>query len=115
MAAPATADPRLLDRLNDDQRRVYDDWWRARSVYDKRHDAYWAAIGARRAERGRKIGVGETVTAADFVMQHPPKYAGPALRPDIAKVVAEFEPPKPEADIASVAEMLKAARQHYKF
>ena len=55
------------------------------------------------------------MTAADFVMQHPPRYAGPSLRTDIAKMMAELEPPKPDTEIATLADMLAAARQHYKF
>lgn len=114
-ATPAVADPRLLARLNDEQRIVYTRWKEARAEYDSRHDAYWSAITARRAERRRKISAGQRVTTADFVMQHPPKYAGPALRADIAKVMAELVPPTPDSEITTLPEMIAAAKQIYRF
>lgn len=109
-------DPRLLERLNDEQRRVYADWRSQRTAFERVHEAYWAAISSRRAERRRKIGAGDRVTAAEFVMQMPPKYAGPALRADIAKIQAELAPPPaPGDEITTLPEMLAAAKQHYNF
>ena len=114
-AVAASGDPRVIARLNDEQRRLYADWVEARAAFDKQQDAYWSAVAARRAERRRKMGAGQPVTAADFVMQHPPKYAGPALRPDIAKVMAEVDPPSTVSEITTLPEMLEAARKYYGF
>lgn len=114
-AAAFANDERLLARLNDEQRQVYTQWRQSRSEYDRRHEAYWASVSARRAERRRKIGAGVRVTEADFVMQQPPKYAGPPLRADIAKLMAELVPPSPDSEITTLPEMLAAAKQHYRF
>lgn len=111
----ALADPRLVAKLNADQVKVYRTWKEARAAYDSQHDAYWNAISARRAERRRKNAAGERVTPADFVQQQPPKYAGPPLRADIAKLMAELVPPSPDSEITTLPEMMAAARQHYRF
>ncbi len=111
----ASADPRLTAKLNDEQVQIYRKWKEARAAYDSQHDAYWNAIGARRAERRRKHSAGERVTSADFVMQQPPKYVGPPLRADIAKLMAELVPPSPESEITTLPEMMAAAKQHYRF
>lgn len=114
-AVAATGDPRVIARLDDVQRRLYASWIAARAVYDRQQDAYWAAVSERRTERRRKMSVGATVTGADFVMQQPPRYNGPALRPDIAKVMAEIDPPSTASEVTTLPEMLEAARQHYRF
>ncbi len=113
--AIAAGDPRVTARLNDEQRRVYAGWAGARAIHDREQDAYWSAVSARRGERRRKMSAGANVTAADFVMQYPPKYTGPALRPDIAKIMAEVDPPSPAGEITTLPEMLAAARQLYRF
>lgn len=112
---PASADPRLIAKLSEEQAQVFRTWRDARAAYDSQHDAYWNAIAARRAERRRKLAAGERVTPADFVMQHPPKYAGPPLRADIAKLMAELVPPSPDSEITTLPEMLAAAKQLYRF
>jgi hypothetical protein len=112
---PALADPRLVARLNEEQRTVYRQWKDARAAYDSQHDAYWNAIAQRRAERRRKIGAGERVGTADFILQQPPKYAGPPLRADIARLMAELVPPSPDSEITTLPEVVNAARQHYRF
>ena len=81
-----TGDAELLARLNDEQRKLYQDWRQARATFDAVHDRYWADVNARKAERRRKRGAGQALTLNDFVVPHPPKYAGPALRADIVYV-----------------------------
>ena len=115
-AQSATSNPQLIARLNDDQRQSYQSWQDARAIFERQQDAYWSAIGARRAERRRKIGSGVRVSPDDFVMAQPPKYTGPPLRPDIAKIITELTPPGPDpSEITTLTEMLAAARQHYRF
>ena len=108
-------DAELLARLSDEQRRNYAEWRQARSAFDGVHERYWADVNARRAERRRKRGTGEAFTIADFIIPHPPKYVGPALRPDIAKLMAELKPPVPETPIPIVADVLAQAKQNYNF
>ena len=105
----------MIARLDQAQQRLYADWVSARSVYEHQQDTYWSAVANRRSERRRKLSAGDAVTAADFVMQQPPKYNGPALRPDIARIIAEVDPPGSAGEITTLPEMLAAARQHYRF
>lgn len=115
-AAEASAEQRLLARLSEDQQRVYMAWREARQVFNRQHDAYWAEVAGRRTERRRKMAGGIAVTQADFVMQQPPRYQGPALRPDIAKIQAEVaDPPSPDSEITTLPEMLAAAKSIYRF
>ena len=116
IASAQSGDSRLLARLSDEQARVYEQWREARQVFERQDEAYWSAISTRRTERRRKIAAGTAVTPADFVLQMPPRYAGPALRPDIAKIQAELAlPPSPDSEITTLPEMLAAARQLYRF
>ncbi len=116
MASSQGGDPRLLARLNDEQRHVYAQWREARQAFERQDEGYWSAISARRSERRRKISAGTAPTSADFVLQMPPKYAGPALRADIAKIQAELAPPpSPDSEITTLPEMLGAAHQLYRF
>lgn len=114
-AGAASPDPKLMARLNDEQRQVYGQWLKIRGQFDRQLEAYWSEISRRRSERRRKIGADEPVTAADFVMQQPPKYTGSALRADIAKIQASLAPAKPDTELPTLADMLTAARQHYRF
>ena len=114
-ASAQNGDAELIARLNAEQRRLYQEWQQARAAYDGLHDRYWADVNARKAERRRKRGAGLALTLNDFVAQHPPKYTGPALRADIAKLMAELKPPVPETPIPVVADVLAQAKQHYNF
>ena len=105
----------LLARLTPEQARTYDEWRNARASYEGVYDRYWAAVSAGKAERRRKRAAGIAITPADFVQQHPPKYAGPPLRADIARIMAEMKPLRPETPIPLVADAVAQARQTYGF
>ncbi len=113
--SPAVADPRLVERLSEEQLQIWRQWRTARAAYDRQNETYWAAVSARRAERRRKSAAGASVTSSDFVMQQPPKYNGPPLRADIARMMAQLVPPTPGTEITTLPEMIAAARQHYSF
>ena len=118
LATAATAvvhaqDTEVLAKLNDEQRAVYLEWRKVRAAHDRLHDQYWAAIEARRTERRRKRGTGEAFTPTDFVEPNPPKYVGPLLRPDIAKVIDALKPPQPETQLPVLADYLAQAKAHF--
>ena len=99
--APARAQsigPELAARLSEAQQRDYVLYLRARAAFDFELDAYWIAIEDRKEVRKRKRAAGTPYAAADYIAEQPPKYAGPALAPEIAKIVAEAKPPPPPTE-----------------
>jgi hypothetical protein len=105
----------LLERLNGEQRRIYLDWRRQRDAFDRRHDAYWQRIDVLKAQRKRKARAGASPTALDYVSQHPPRYDGPQLRPDVARLLEQHHPPQPPAPITPLSVMVAAAQRIYGF
>ena len=107
--------PELAARLNETQQHAYVFYLRARGSFELEQQAYWIAVDAKRDERKKKRASGQPFTAADYIPDQPPKYAGPALAPDIAKIVTDVKPPEPETPRPVVADFLGAARAEYGF
>jgi hypothetical protein len=106
----------LLARLTAEQQQAYRTWQEARAGYERAFEAYWSAIEDKKAARRAKRELNQPVLPADYVIKHPPKYAGPPLRADIAAIKAEMDPPRAaDPDKAGVADFLAMARQHYNF
>ncbi len=107
--------PEIAARLNPAQLTLYKRYLLERGAFDRQHEMYWAMIEERRDNRRRKRAAGQAMVAADYVAEHPPKYAGVSLPPDIAKIVAEVRPTPPETPLPTVADFLEGARSHYGF
>jgi len=105
----------LAARLTQDQQRVYVLYLRARKAFENELAAYWIAVEEKREGRRRKRAQNVAFTADDYIADQPPKYAGPSLPPEIARIVAEVKPPEPEAPKPQVADFLAAARAEYGF
>jgi hypothetical protein len=105
----------LAARLSSDQQRAYVLYTRARAVFDRDLQAYWSAVDDKREQRKRKRAAGQPFTRDDYVAEHPPKYAGPSLSPEIARIIAELRPPEPETPKPVVADFLAAARTEFSF
>ncbi len=101
--------------LNGEQRKVYDAWRAARAAYDKQADAYWSLIERRKDQRRDKRRAGQSFVAGDYVAEQPPKYAGPELPADIARIMAGPRPAEPDKDIPALADYLASAKQHFDF
>lgn len=114
-AAAETSDADVLAQLSPEQRQAYEIYKFARGSFEREHDAYWALVAAKKDERRRKRGAGLTIERDDYVIEHPPKYAGPQLRPDIAAIVAALHPAQPETPMPVVADYLEAARARFGF
>ena len=69
----------LEKRLTLEQQRAYVLHLRARAAFEREAQAYWARIEELREARRRKRAQGQPFTRDDYVPEHPPKYAGPAL------------------------------------
>lgn len=104
-----------VSALNPEQRRVYEAWKAARSTHEKQADAYWAEIERKKDQRREKRRAGQPFTAADFVMSHPPRYTGPELPSDIARIVNGPKSSEPDKELPTVADYLASAKKHFGF
>src|SRR5262249_24737699 len=100
----------LAARLTPVQRKVYDTHRPARIQFDRQLRAYWHSVDAKRELRRVKHIMGQSYTAEDYIAQQPPKYTGPELPPDIAKIVTEVKPSVPETPLPGVADFLANAK-----
>lgn len=103
----------LAARLNERQIATYRAYLAARAPFDRRLDAYWAEVDTLREGRRRKRAGGVPLAAADYVSEHPPQYEGPPMPADVAKIIADLRPPKPDTEIASLHDFLAAAKSEY--
>jgi hypothetical protein len=111
-----TISPELGARLSPAQQSAYLAHLRARSSFDRTLDAYWDQVEDKRAGRRRKRAAGQPFTATDYVAEQPPKYSGPAIPPDVARIIAELKRPEPEPEPRpGVADFLAHARTHFGF
>lgn len=116
--APAHAQriaPEILARLSEPQQRDYVLYLRARAAFDVELQAYWIAVDDKRDVRKRRRIAGQAYSPADYIADQPPKYQGPSLSPEIARIVAEAKPPTPEEPKPGVTEFLAAAQAEYGF
>jgi hypothetical protein len=121
-ANPATADsarskifPELAQRLTPAQQGVYLAYREARSTYERETRAYWRKVEAKRDARKARRLLGQAFTAEDYVATYPPKYQGPELPADIARVLAEVRPAPPERPRPAVADFLAHAKKQFGF
>ena len=105
----------LADRLTPPQLAAYQDFRAARDHFERQLKSYWHRVEAKRDARKAKRLLGQAYQAEDYIALQPPKYAGPELAPDIARIVAEIKPPVPERPLATVADFLAHAKEHYGF
>jgi hypothetical protein len=102
-------------RLTPEQLEAYNAYLTARTSFDRQLEMYWALIEERRDHRRRKRAKAQPVEPNDYVQTQPPKYAGPPLPPEVAKVIAELRPPEPEKLQPVVADYITAAQTHFGF
>ena len=105
----------LAAKLTPEQRKVYLDYRKAKDQHEKRHTAYWARVEAKRDAKRAKRLLGQAYEAEDYIAQQPPKYAGPELPADIAKIVTEVKPPVPVTPLPTVSDFLAHAKALYGF
>ncbi|MGA7994313.1 MAG: hypothetical protein WCA28_05320 [Bradyrhizobium sp.] len=94
-------------------RRLLKQYQEARAAFDEEAGAYWNSIAEKRRGRNAKRREHLAIGADDYVLTQPPVYAGPK-RP----VNPEPEPARPPRErkyIPVVADLLKAASEHFQF
>jgi hypothetical protein len=94
-------------------RRKLAEYQAARAAFDAEAGAYWSQISEKRKTRNAKRRSGQQITLDDYVLEHPPLYAGPKkpVNPE-PEETPERPPKKP---IPVVADLLRAAQEHYQF
>jgi hypothetical protein len=115
-AAWAETTPKALaDKLTPAQHKVYEEHRKAKELFEAQHRGYWSRVEAKHQARRAKRLLGQEFEADDYVARQPPKFAGPELPADIARIVTEVRPPPPERPLATVADFLEQAREQYGF
>jgi hypothetical protein len=106
----------LAARLTPAQQRTYLAYRDARAGFEQAHRTYWARVTAKRdARRARRI-LGQSYAPDDYVLTHPPKYNGPSLSPDIARIVAQMRAPgETPQPLPGVDDFLKHAKEQFGF
>ena len=107
--------PELAERLTPDQLRIYERFRKARTTFDRQLQAYWRAVDSKREARKARRLLGQAYTSDDYITEQPPKYRGPELPPEIAKIVTEVRPPEPERPLPNLADFLENAKTQYGF
>jgi hypothetical protein len=114
-----TAEPKIsadvAARLTPEQLLAYRAHLTARTGFDRQLDMYWALIEERRDNRRRKRAKALAFDATDYVAQQPPKYLGPPLPPDVAKIITDLRPPEPDKPQPIVADYMAAAQAQFNF
>jgi hypothetical protein len=105
----------LAARLTPEQQRAYLAYRTARAKFEREHSAYWKRVEAKRDVRKAKRIMRQPFEPQDYIQTNPPKYAGPALPADIARVIAELRPQPAERPLPSVADFLASAKAQFGF
>ncbi|MFM9847716.1 MAG: hypothetical protein ACKVP3_11220 [Hyphomicrobiaceae bacterium] len=123
LASPATTpglanriSPELQSRLSESQLRQYQAYLQVRSAFDRQLDDYWDDVEDKREARRRKRSNGQAFARSDYILEQPPKYTGPPVPPDVARIIASLKEPEPEAEPRpGVADFLANAKTHFSF
>lgn len=105
----------LVERLTPAQRKIYEDYRQAKDQFDSQFRTYWQRVEAKREARRAKRLLGHEFAADDYIARQPPKFSGPELPAEIAKIVTEVRPPPPERLLATVEDFLEQAKELYGF
>ncbi|WP_439365592.1 hypothetical protein ACNJYD_05180 [Bradyrhizobium sp. DASA03005] len=107
-AQGAGASPAVLE-----YRRKLAEYQAARAAFDAEAGAYWSQISEKRKTRNAKRRSGQQITLDDYVLEHPPLYTGPKKPVNPEPEETPDRPPK--KPIPVVADLLRAAQEHYQF
>src|SRR5437660_5620947 len=94
-------------------RRKLREYQEARAAFEEEAGAYWSSISEKRKVRNAKRRERQTIALDDYVLTQPPVYSGPK-RP-VNPEPEEEKPPRERKPIPVVADLLKAAADHFQF
>ena len=113
-SGPAIA-PDIAALLTPQQAATYRNYLTGRADFERQSQTYWTLVDERREHRKRKHVNHQSFTADDYVLEQPPKYAGPGLAPDIAAIVTQAKPAEPDKPMANLHDYLDSARSQFNF
>jgi hypothetical protein len=96
-------------------RRKLKEYLEARAAFDQEAGAYWSSISEKRRARNAKRRERQPIALDDYVLTHPPVYTGPKRPVDPAPELSEPPEPRERKRIPVVADLLKAAQEHFQF
>ena len=96
-------------------RRKLKEYQEARAAFDGEASAYWNSIIEKRRGRNAKRREHLAIGADDYVLTQPPVYAGPKRPPNPEPSPEPERPPRERKYIPLVADLLKAATEHFQF
>jgi len=97
-------------------RRKLREYLEARAAYEQQASAYWNSIAEKRRGRNAKRREHQAIALDDYVLTQPPVYTGPKrpANPEPSPAEPE-ETPRERKIIPVVADLLKAAAEHFQF
>jgi hypothetical protein len=95
-------------------RRKLKEYLEARAAFEEEAGAYWSSISEKRRGRNAKRRDRQAITLDDYVLTQPPLYDGPK-RPVDPSPSEPDDRPRPRKTIPVVADLLKAAAEHFQF
>jgi hypothetical protein len=114
-AATQVGSPELATKLSPEQRQIWDEYRRSRDSFESKLRAYWARVDAKRDARRAKHMLAQPLSAEDYVAEQPPRYQGPELPPEIAKLTSELAPAPTARPLPEVGDFLAQAKAHFGF
>jgi hypothetical protein len=97
-------------------RRKLREYQEARAAFEQEASAYWNSIAEKRRGRNAKRRDRQAIALDDYVLTQPPVYAGPKRPVDPSpSPSAPDETPRQRKHIPVVADLLKAALDHFQF
>jgi hypothetical protein len=94
-------------------KRRLKEYLEARAAFDQEAGAYWSSISEKRRGRNAKRRDRQQITLDDYVLTQPPSYDGPKRPVDPSPPEPSERPPR--KTIPVVADLLKAAMEHFQF
>jgi hypothetical protein len=94
-------------------KRRLKEYLEARAAFDEEAGAYWSSISEKRRGRNAKRRDRQAITLDDYVLTQPPLYDGPKRPVDPSPSEPNERPPR--KTIPVVADLLKAAMEHFQF
>src|SRR3982074_470422 len=95
-------------------KRKLKEYLEARAAFEEEAGTYWSSISEKRRGRNAKRRDRQAITLYDYVLTQPPVYDGPK-RPVDPSPEPDQRPPRERKTIPVVADLLKAAAEHFQF
>jgi hypothetical protein len=102
-----------LEKVLADYKKKMKECIAAREKYEAIAVPYWERVDAKRKARIAKRRSGEAIALTDYVLDHPPVYAGPPCPPDPS--VRQEDQPDDKLELPVVADFLRHAKEHFGF